>query len=499
MMSRRLIAFAALAALMLGSLATTGGVAWYLRSDSYRENCAAKLSDRLGLPAEIGGVVPRSSRSREFCDVVVWLPEKRGKAHTVSSAVLTLAPEADDPAAYELFLRGGSSEISTRTWLRSDYRGIIESGLRPGFAPDGPRRVRFAQMNLSFERDRFRVDLRAAAGFVSFDSDTQGTATITCQEFNGAATDEPVVLTSRFSSHESGVRIDQLTLRVPEIPLAIAHLDGLASLEIRRGRFQGELRYGESDAGKRVAVSGTLRDVDLRECTAGLLARPIAGTCPELEVRNLELLNRAPVRASIRGRLKAVGLGDLLALIGLNGVGATATLDVGVGELSREGIDRLVASLQCDHLSLDALTTALGWGRMSGNARVEIDDLNVEQNRLRTLKARIVVDPDDGGEHWVEGELLRRLVSEALKFDLPPVLPERIEYTQLGVRLEVRDEQLYIFGTHGPRDSVILTAKLFGRSIPLIPEPSDAINLEPWLTKLREQARQKIADWPVGP
>lgn len=491
---RRTLAAAILAMITLGSLTFTAGAAWYLRSVGYREFCANELSAKLELPAEIGQVVPRSSRSREFRDVVVWLPEKRDEAHTVDRAILNLTPEPGNPDAYELELRGGKSEISTRTWLRSDYRGIIESGLRPGFAPDGPRRVRFSQMALSFERESFKAELRDAAGYVAFESETLGSAVVSCQVFNGLAVEEPVVLTAQFSAHDHGVRVDQLSLRVPNIPLRAARLQDLIGINVTHGRFRGELVYGESDEGKRGVMSGDLFDVDLAECTAGILPSPVRGICPELHVTDATIVNRVPLSGAVRGQIKQLRLGDVLSMLGLNGIDGIASLDLGTAKLSHDGIERLVASAECDRLPLESISAAFGLGKIGGTARLEIQDLNIESNRLRSLKATIIADESEDADRWVEGELLRALVSKALKVELPPMLPERIEYTKLGVRIEVRDEVLYVFGTHGVRDGTIMTARMFGRDLPLIPEPRDSINLKPQLDQLREEAARRIRE-----
>ena len=76
----RYLVLTAASLVLAGSLATTGGYAWYLRSSGYRQACAAYLSERLELPSDIGRVIPRSRCSREFDDVVVWLPDRRGRA-----------------------------------------------------------------------------------------------------------------------------------------------------------------------------------------------------------------------------------------------------------------------------------------------------------------------------------------------------------------------------------------------------------------------------------
>ena len=68
-------------------------------------------------------------------------------------------------------------------------------------------------------------------------------------------------------------------------------------------------------------------------------------------------------------------------------------------------------------------------------------------------------------------------------------------------RLEVRDEILTIFGTHGPRENTILTVRLFGQEVPLIFESKQSFDLQPWMAELRKSAvenvRARAAQFPV--
>ena len=95
---------------------------------------------------------------------------------------------------------------------------------------------------------------------------------------------------------------------------------------------------------------------------------------------------------------------------------------------------------------------------MPGQAHLSIKDLTINDNHLSSLDAEIVVDPTDDTPYWVERRLLSELLREVTGITLPDFLPDRLEYTRFGVRLEVRDEVLYVFGTHGGGGKTILTA-----------------------------------------
>lgn len=481
---------------LYGSLSVSVGYAWYLRSDAYRSSAEQRLSSYIELPSDIGGVVPRSWFAREFRDVVVWLPQKRDRVEALrtASALLALTPTPAEPDAYEIDLRGGSAEISTRTWLRGELRGVVESGLRTGFIPGGPRRVSFRDMNLSFERDHFRAAFTGASGEVSFEDAQVGRAYLLSRRFNGFDIAEPVLLEAEFSSQPAGVRIDRLDLKVPRLPLSVVRLQDLAGVPLEHGFFDGRLIYHETATGRDVSVAGKCFELNLGELTGGVLARPLPGGCPEVELQELRVENGQLARLRFRGLLREVGLGELGANWGVSDVGGTATLRVGEAALGPEGIERFVAAGEYVAISLEALTGGLGYGRMSGTLHVVIEDLLVENNRLKRLDALVRVDDAGEAPNWIEGKLLSEVVSRYFNVQLPPILPPRIEYTRLGLRLEVRDEQLTVHGTHGTDGRCILTIRLLGRAVLLVFEPDRPVDLTPWLDDARARAEKAIRE-----
>jgi hypothetical protein len=127
-----------------------------------------------------------------------------------------------------------------------------------------------------------------------------------------------------------------------------------------------------------------------------------------------------------------------------------------------------------------------------------IDDLTVNENHLSSLNAAIVVEPASGEPNWIERDLIAEVVHRALGLNLPKVLlarlPERLEYAQLGARLEVHDEVLYVFGTHGPGEKTILTVSVAGQELPVVYEPEKPIDLRPALDGLRARLVGHIAE-----
>jgi hypothetical protein len=56
--------------------------------------------------------------------------------------------------------------------------------------------------------------------------------------------------------------------------------------------------------------------------------------------------------------------------------------------------------------------------------------------------------------------------------------------------VEIRNETLRIFGTHGEGEKVILTVRLFGQDLELVKEPAQAFDLRPAL----DDARRRLAE-----
>lgn len=495
----RLLVLAGVSLIVLGSLAFTGGYACYVRSDGYRDASARKLAEFLDLPAEIGSITPISRRAHQFNDVVVYLPDRRDRALKCRQAVVTSTPTPTEPNAYEIDLRGGGCEISARTWLKGDYRHVLESGLRPSFDPGGPERVRFSEMDVTFRRDAFKLLLHGATGSVNFIDEHHATAEANCRSLNGHAVPDFVSLETRFSPLGEGIRVESAVLRVPRIPVRVLELGELVAARIDSGEFEGSLSYSESDQGRSLTVVGSCFQVDTSEWSAPFVATPWRGTCDELRVDELTLKNRAPQLLRVRGVLRDLHIGDVLALWDLAGVGGTLTLRLASAELTPDGIRRLVASGQCTDLSLDMLTEKLGMGRMTGSARIVIDDLNIEDNHVRSFAAKIVVNDAGPNPGTIEGRLIRELVARTMKIDLPPILPASIDYVRCGVRFDLKDEKLYVLGTHGEREKTILTIRLFGRETPLVFEPAAPIDLRPWLDQARSallvRLRERIEEF----
>ncbi|MGE3180742.1 MAG: hypothetical protein AB7N71_03870 [Phycisphaerae bacterium] len=486
-------AFVFLLLIALGVLGGLGGYAAYLRSSMYRSYCAQRLSNKIGLESAIGRVIPRTWYSRDFADILAWLPNRRALAAAVSHARLQYdrsTPSSDD---YFIQLAGGRCEVSTRTWFREDYRFVVESGLRPGFDPDGPTKIVFSDFDIAFQRGDFNALLEDANGLIRFEDQTIGKTSISCRKFNGHPLAEPVVLTSEFSPTRDGIQIDHLDLRVPDVPLNVVGLQSLAGIAVSQGTFSGTLSYLESDDGECVTLEGECRDLVLAELTKPFVTPPWHGTCPRIRLDELTVNHRIPERLRFSGRIAGIHVRDLLALARTNSVAGELVLDVREANLSPRGIEKLIASGKCEAVDLAALSEFTTMGSLTGTALLEIRDLTIVQNRLENLELRLRAQPNRDEPGYIGRDLIAEAARRILKINLPPLLPEQIEYLDFGVELRVSDEVMYIHGTHGELDQTILTVKgPGGLTVPLIREPKSPIQLTEWLDPLRERMLQLL-------
>jgi len=104
----------------------------------------------------------------------------------------------------------------------------------------------------------------------------------------------------------------------------------------------------------------------------------------------------------------------------------------------------------------------------------------------------------------IDRDLLLAAAEKAFDFTWPEtlprdLLPERVEYTRLGLRLLVQDNRMRMLGTHGSRGDVILTARVFGAPIPIVKEQKSTTDLTPYLdllfNRLRSYEPSQARDW----
>lgn len=477
-----------------GSLVGTTLYGLRLRSDGYRLRMQRDLSRFFDLPCDIGRIRPLTFSSRAFDDVVIWLADRRAEVFRCNRAVWHERREAGT-LIQDLDLLSGMLSVAADAWQREDYRRVLRSGLGHDFETLHLGEVRLHDFHLQFRHGDFRLTCGQAEGVLTLGRKDDGAARLTAVDLNGFPTVEPIQIAARFNPSE-GVRVRDLVLTVPEIPLAALGLNALLDAPAERGRFAGRIEYQDDSGEPEVIVSGRLADVAAEDFTAGLDFGPIRGTL-NVTIDRARIADRLMTHLSGRGEVRGVVLADFAPLLAGKTLSGGGDLNVRQIDAALGRLNRLVLDGALDDLSLEECSALLGRGRATGRLSVTINALRVRDDVIEWADVEVRAAPPEGSNAGtIDRELLLGGVQEFLGLTWPEalpqsLLPQRIEYTQFGVRLLVRKNRLRVLGTHGPRGDTILTLRLLGRDWGVVKSLAGEIDLAPMIAALRQKAAER--------
>lgn len=496
-MHRRHLAFLLLAIILVGgSLGWTVGYGLYIRSDAYRHEVIADVTQFLSLPCEIAQVRPLTFSSRLFEDVRVSLPSEAGEVFACRQAIWS---EFDSAARNELDLIDGFIRLGADRWDRGDYLRLVDAGLKRDLDVLHLARVGLRGFEVLFERGSLRILCRGAAGTIDLADPAQRVARLVAYELNGYPISAGVQIHARFRPGK-GLDVADLSLSLPEVPLHVAGLSAILGKPGASGRFAGAIHYVASDELPEVSIRGELRDAELADVTRGLPWGPLKGRL-SIKLTEARFLDAALTDLSAEGEVADLALAPFAPLLSADGLSGAATfsvasLDIRDGELRDL---RLSGSLQ--HLSIDEWLRPLGRGSAQGQLSVRISNLELAGEVVRSADIELSLVPPTDRPGTIDRGLLLAVAEKAFRFTWPSalpqeLLPERIEYAECGLRLVIRDNRLRILGTHGPKNETVLTVRVMGRSFGVLKEPSGLIDLTPHIQRQLERLRQ-LRDHPV--
>ena len=158
----------------------------------------------------------------------------------------------------------------------------------------------------------------------------------------------------------------------------------------------------------------------------------------------------------------------------------------------------LSATGRCANLALESLANLLIQGRMTGTVTVVIHALHVVEDKLEHADIEVIAQPPAEGPGVIDRDTLAFVARKLFGLELQVFLPQEVEYTKLGVRLEYRDGKLRVGGTHGADHAMILTVRVFGREFGIIREPQRTFDIpDPWVL-LQQQAAEVELDQVRG-
>jgi len=215
----------------------------------------------------------------------------------------------------------------------------------------------------------------------------------------------------------------------------------------------------------------------------------------EVTLDSAEFLGALPTRVQGRGRLQGVQIADLALLAGQQDMPGFAELNVSDAIIETGHIRRLVVNGRAEGLELVDLLRPLGKGEATGRLSVVVNALRIENDRIVSADIDVLAAPLPGEQGTIDRDLFLAAAQDLAGFSLPDALPRRllpdkIEYTQFGMRLLVTDNRLRVLGTHGADNQTILTIRLLGTEWGVVKQWGDTIDLTPWVELVLERAGQ---------
>lgn len=450
-----------------GSLSATLGYGLYLRSDHYRTGLQRDLMDRLKLRVAIGQVRALTTTSRAFHDIRATLPTREDEVFRCAKAVWHDETRNGQPR-FTLDLVQGWLLIGTHQWSQADYQAMLQSGLGQEVADLNLRQVHLDRFDLEWWHPNFTLDVRDAVGQIVYDQRGNGRASLIAHNLNGQHANEPIKIIARFTPG-SGLRFHEVQLDVPVIPLTRLGLDELLRGEVTHGVFQGRLGYRESNGHEYVELRGSLEEARLEELTDPVIGGPFRGGV-DVVIDEAVFVDRRLDRLRFSGRLSDLSLVELVPFLRNPTFQSQVQLRVHQASLRGSTVEYLSTTGQATDLSLEAISALIGRGTVTGRLRVEIHDLRVVDDQLQRAEVDLIAVPPDDAPGTIDRTLLEWASQELLGFDVARILPERIEYAKLGVKLVIEGETLRVYGSHGHNGQIILTVRVLGREVAVLSE-----------------------------
>ena len=477
MLRHRKILLAVTIVVVPGSLTSTISYALHLRGRDLRERIAADLSRRMGLDVDIRSITPLSFSSRQFDDITVRLARGRTEIGRVGRAVW----RAEHTGAAEtcaLDISDGWLLVGTGHWAPGDYQRLLRSGFGHDFAALNLSEINVQRIDFRWRHPQFSMTAPAADGVIFFDEEGRGRAVLTVYKLNETTVDEPIHVSAWFTPGE-GMAFRKVEVRMGDIPLAALALDALLGGPVSTGTFAGRITYREAAPPHWIMeIGGSLRGARLEELTGQIIGGPFDGVV-DVVIDRADLAPGSDRRTQLQllrfsGSLRELQLAQFAPLFREPELNGRIDLTVHQAEYERPDLKHVRLSGKAAEVSLEALTRLLGLGVVTGRLEVRINVLAIVDNVIQFADVDLIALPPESGPAFIEKSALATVGRRAFGLDLEHILPERVEYVQMGMKLLLDREGLRVRGTHGPEGRTLLTIKLLGRDVGILTQP-DAV------------------------
>lgn len=450
----------------LAGLAVAGAVGWfaYLGSDSYRQRVEAELTTFFGMPTEIGAIRPTGLAAQQMQDFTVWLPGKRDRVFSCDRASWD-ARGGKRGAIAEI--HGATWTIGACDWNSDDYRTVVEGSLAHDFQSVGLEQVRFCDSRFIWKHNGFRLDGSAMDGTFTIEPSGLALIQLTAGRLNDVDAVEPVAVSARIDPRE--LSLPELILKVPALSLKALALDELLGSPVSQGSFSGTIRLSDFPNTETIRFAGTATDIKLDELTTKLPGGPIVAML-DLEIEQATLEQRSLSSISFKGSVGELQVDQLLGRFGLPLLGGTLQVEVSQGNYEGGHFQRVELAGQWKDGSMAALMKLIASdGAATGQLTARINRLLIENDRIVAADVDVSAQPPAGAAGTIDRAVLLELLDRYVSFRPPTaMLPERVEYTQLGFKLLIEGDEAIISAVPGPAGPAIITVKALGRELPLL-------------------------------
>lgn len=496
MLWHRKIILAAVLLSVGGSLSAALGYGLYLRSDRFRRRAEQSISALLNMPIRMDRVRPLTANSRSFHRITVSHPDTLAEVFRCDRAVWSDELHNGRPR-YGLELIDGWLLVGTHRWTAADYRAMLRSGLGQDFSALGLRRVHLTRIDLEWQHPDITLTVLGSYGELLFDEDGTGRASLRAHNLNGQSVDEPILIFADFTPG-AGLRFREASLDLPAIPLKNLGLERLLHGQVEHGTFRGRLIYRNTANGPSIEINGAVQDASLAELTRRLPGGPFQGRA-DVTIDQAVFRNGRLDALRFRGRVGDLKLTELLPMLGGTPLDSTVDLRIHQADLRGRFVDYFSASGQATDAPLEAICQLIGRGTVTGKLRVRIPSLLIVDDELKRAEIELSAVPPDDAPGTIDKTLLQWAAKETLGLDLTHVLPSKIEYAKLGVRLIIEGEQLRIRGTHGHDGKSLLTVRILGQEVSLVREFDRVYRVGPLVSTIRQKLQayelSKVRDW----
>lgn len=484
-----------------GSLAATTTYGLRLRSDAYRQKVSQDLTRFFEMPCDVGQISGQTFSSRAFDDVNLWLPDRRDKVFFCKRAIWDEG-NANGHESNALYLRDGVLILGTDRWVKSDYKQILQSGLGHDFEDLHLSNVQLEKFEISFDRGELAIRCRDTHGTIDFSQPGTGIARLQAYELNGHHISQGAQIYATFQPRQ-GVKVSELILTLPEVPLKSIGLNKALGSEVNSGHFAGSVQYINTAEKPEVWIRGDLRDADLAQLTHAVPFGPLEGRV-SVRVDGARFADSLVTHVRGQGHISDFMLAPFAPLLDRKDLSGDASLDLDDVDIALGKINRLRMSAVVRGLSLTQWLEKWGKGKATGIMSIRVNNIDVVDNSIKSADIEVSVRPPPGKSGTIDREMLLSLASKAFAINWPSsipqsILPNAITYTNFGMRLLVQDNVLRILGTHGDDGDTILTISIAGAEFGIIKSPSATYDLAPYmaqtLEKLRTYDTQRVKEW----